>query len=52
MVLESVNKAFLPFRNGPFSPPGKKIKAQKTDNYGKIKAYKHEIFKIIWQKFV
>lgn len=24
MVLESVNKAFLPFRNGPFSPPGKK----------------------------
>ena len=49
MVLESVNKAFLPFRNGPFSPPGKKkkIKAQKTDNYGKIKAYKHEIFKII-----
>ena len=30
MVLESVSKAFLPFRNGPFSPLEKKEKKKRN----------------------
>lgn len=49
LVLESVNKAFLPFRNRLFSSlekiKAKKNQSKKTKYYGKSKVHKHEMFK-------